>query len=166
MDLKDFKKELPKIFENVKKDVEKIYGKHRAGLSLGLAEMGISRDDFIGGMHFYPGTDIIMNKTPLRLILKEQSHKISWAYAYHILLHEYIHSLGIIDEYQCRMLTKHITKKIFKEENHPAIILSEKGIGAYIPNFNLIYNSIGLNRNDLNIEYIYGFDENSYTYYS
>ena len=101
MDLKELKKIMPEIFEKVKKDVKGVYGRHRAGLSLGLVEMGMYRGGFIGGMHFYPGTDIVMNKTPLKIILNEQPFEIVWAYIYHILLHEYVHSLGIINEQQC-----------------------------------------------------------------
>ena len=55
MNLQDLKKQMPEIFERVKKDVKKVYGRHRAGLSLGLVEMGMYRGGFIGGMHFNPG---------------------------------------------------------------------------------------------------------------
>ncbi|MFX0156287.1 MAG: hypothetical protein ACFE9Q_17325, partial [Candidatus Hodarchaeota archaeon] len=94
MNLQDLKEQIPRIFKQVKNDVKEVYGRHRAGLSLGLVEMGMYRGGFIGGMHFPPGTDIVMNKTPLKIILKEQPYEIVWAYTYHILLHEYIHSLG------------------------------------------------------------------------
>ncbi|GAH52249.1 unnamed protein product, partial [marine sediment metagenome] len=129
MNLSELKKEMPEIFESVKKDVRKILGRHRAGLSLGLVEMGMFRGGFIGGMHFHPGTEIVMNKSPLKIILDSQPYEIVWAYTYHILLHEYIHSLGIIDEWQCRAITLNISEEIFKEADHPAIILAKNGIG-------------------------------------
>lgn len=166
MNLHDFKELMPEIFEKVKKDVRKIYGRHRAGLSLGLVEMGIFRGGFIGGMHFYPGTEILMNKTPLKIILEEQPHDVVWAYTYHILLHEYVHSLGILDEQQCRAITLIISEKIFKETDHPAIILAKKGIGTYFPNLPLIYAPLDLQPDGISIEYIYGFDKESYSYYS
>ena len=68
MKFQKLKKEMPKIFKKVKKDVRRVLGRHRAGLSLGLVEMGITPRGFIGGMHFHPGTEILMNKTPLKLI--------------------------------------------------------------------------------------------------
>jgi hypothetical protein len=139
MDLSDYKKEIPDIFEKVKKDVKKIYGRQRAGLTLGLVEMGMYQGGFIGGMHFHPGTDIIMNKAPLRMIIKEQPQKVVWGYIYHILLHEYIHSLGVFDERQCRILTLEVTEAVFGETSHPAMIFTKKGIGAYFPNLRLIY---------------------------
>jgi hypothetical protein len=166
MNLQDLKKEMPKIFKKVKKDVMKVYGRHRAGLSLKLVKMGMHKGGFIGGLHFSPGTDIYMNKTPLEIILDEQPYKIAWAYTYHILLHEYIHSLGILNEQQCRIITLRISEKIFKEKDHPAIVLAKNGIGAYFPNLPLKYAPSDLRPDDIPIEYIYDFDHESYDYYS
>jgi len=157
---------MPKIFEKVKKDVKQTMGRHRAGLSLGLAEMGMFQGGFVGGMHFPPGTDIVMNKTPLKVILEEQPYEIVWAYTYHILLHEYIHALGVWDEFQCREITRRITEEIFKEADHPALVLANKGIGAYFPNLNLIYRLPERRPDGISIEYVTGFDRESYSYYS
>ena len=157
---------MPEIFEKVKKDVKRTVGRHRAGISLGLVELGMSQGGFVGGMHFPPGTDIVMNKTPLKVILEEQPYEIVWSYTYHILLHEYVHSLGVWDEYQCREITRRITEEVFKEADHPAIILAKKGIGTYFPNLNLIYRPPEKRPDGISIEYITGFDKNSYEYYS
>jgi hypothetical protein len=165
MNFQDLKKEMPGIFERVKSDVKKILGRQRAGLSLGLIEMGMYNGGFIGGMHLYPGTEIVMNKTPLKIILKKQPYEIIWSYIYHILLHEYLHSLGILDEQQCRVVTLKITEEIFKEADHPTIKLAKYGIGAFFPNLSLIYAPPDL-QYDGGIEYIYGFDKQSYSYYS
>ena len=166
MNLKDLKQKMPEIFETVKKDVRKILGRHRAGLSLGLAEMGMTPRGFIGGMHFPPGTDIVMNRTPLRLILETQPYEIVWAYTYHILLHEYVHSLGVWEEQQCRAITLRISEEIFEESDHPAMILAKSGIGTYFPNLPLIYAPPDLRPDGKSIEYIYNFDHESYDYYS
>ncbi|MFX0019443.1 MAG: hypothetical protein ACFFAK_09840 [Promethearchaeota archaeon] len=166
MKLQEFKKEMPEIFEKVKKDVRKILKLHRAGLSLGLAELGMYQGGFVGGMHFYPGYEIVMNKAPLKIILESQPYEIVWAYTYHILLHEYIHSLGKIDEYQCREITLKVTEEIFKEANHPAMILAKNGIGAFIPNLKLIYVPPERRPEGIPIEYVHGFDRESQTYFS
>ncbi|MFX1385981.1 MAG: hypothetical protein ACFE9M_02085 [Promethearchaeota archaeon] len=166
MNLQKIKEEIPVIFKQVKSDVKKVYGRHRAGLSLGLVEMGMYRGGFIGGMHFSPGTDIVMNRTPLEIILKEQPYEIVWAYIYHILLHEYIHSLGILNELQCRRITLKVSENIFKDTNHPAIILAKNGIGTYFPNLHLIYAPPDLSSEGIPIEYIYNFDKESFEYYS
>lgn len=150
----------------VKKDVRRVTGKQRAGLSLGLVEMGMYQGGFIGGMHFAPGTDIVMNKTPLKILIEQQPYEIVWAYIYHILLHEYIHSLGALNEQQCREITLRITEKVFNEEHHPAVILARKGIGTFFPNLKLIYAPPDMRPDGIPIEYIYNFDKESYEYYS
>jgi len=160
------KNQLPEIFERVKSDVYKITRRKRAGLSLGLVEMGMYRGAFIGGMHFPPGTDIVMNKTPLKILLDQQPDEIVWAYTYHILLHEYVHSLGVWDEMRCQAITLQISEKIFTQRSHPALILAKKGIGAYFPNLKLIYAPPDLSPEGMKIEYITGFDKQSYEYYS
>ncbi len=121
---------------------------------------------FIGGMHFPPGTDIVMNQTPLRIIIEEQPYEVIWAYTYHILLHEYLHSLGVWDERQCREITLRISEEIFKEDDHPAIILAKKGIGAYFPNLQIIYKLPERRPDGIHVEYIIGFDKESLSYYS
>ncbi|MFX0031790.1 MAG: hypothetical protein ACFE8E_03195 [Candidatus Hodarchaeota archaeon] len=166
MNLHDLKQEMPEIFEKVKKDVRNVLGLHRAGLSLGLVELGMFRDGFIGGMHFYPGTEIVMNKSPLRIILETHSYEIVWAYTYHILLHEYIHSLGIIDEFQCRIITIKVTEEIFQDFDHPALIIAKNGIGTFIPKLKLLYIPPEKKPDDILIEYVYGFDKESQTYFS
>ncbi|MFX0058898.1 MAG: hypothetical protein ACFE85_00810 [Candidatus Hodarchaeota archaeon] len=166
MKLQELKKEIPNIFEKVKKDVRKVLGRHRAGLSLGLVEMGIVRGGFIGGMHFHPGTEIVMNKTPLKLILDSQPYEIVWSYTYHILLHEYVHSLGIIDEEKCRAITLKISEAIFKEADHPAIILAKEGIGAFITDLRITYIPPERRPDGIAIEYVYGFDRESQSYFS
>lgn len=166
MELQDLKEQMPEIFERVKEDVKKVTGRHRAGLSLGLAEMGMTPRGFIGGMHFPPGTDIVMNRTPLRLILETQPYEVIWAYTYHILLHEYIHSLGVWEEQQCRAITLRISEEIFEESDHPAMILAKSGIGTYFPNLQIIYRPPERRPDGISIEYISGFDRESYAYYS
>ena len=166
MELKELKRLMPKIFEAVKNDVKRVYGRHRAGLSLGLVEMGIHGGGFIGGMHFHPGHNIVMNKTPLKIILDSQPYEIVWSYTCHILLHEYIHSLGFINEQQCRSITLKVSEQVFSDVKHPAIVLAKNGIGTYIPNLKLIYLPPERRPEGLEIEYVHGFDKESQTYFS
>lgn len=175
MNLTEFKSEMPRIFNRVKQDVEKVLsqeekftgrGVRRAGLTLGLADMGMYQGGFIGGMHFHPGTEIIMNKSPLRIILKSLTYEIVWAYTYHILLHEYIHSLGVIDEFDCRNDALKVSREIFKEVDHPVRIMAENGIGYFIPNLKITYIPPDRRPDGMPIEYVDGFDSESQTYYS
>ena len=166
MNLQEIRKQMPDIFEKVKRDVNKETGRHRAGLSLGLIEMGMSQEGFIGGMFFSGGTMILMNVTPLRVILDQQPNEIVWGYVYHILLHEYLHSLGFLNEHQCQEITLQISKNIFQDPEHPAIVLATKGIGAYFPNLPMIYAPSDFDANALRIERVKDFDRESCRYFS
>ena len=166
MNLQELKQQMPEIFETVKKDVKKVKDWHRAGLRLGLAEMGVIRGGFIGGMHFHPGTDIIMNTSPLKIILGTQTDDIVWAYTYHILLHEYIHSLGFIEEDDCRTKTIEVSEQIFKDENHPVLILAKIGIDYYIRDLQIRYIPPNQRPDGMPIEYLYSFDRESQSYFS
>ena len=175
MNLTELKSEIPKIFYKVKRDVEKVFsndetftgrGVRRAGLSLGLADMGMFQGVFIGGMHFHPGNDIVMNKSPLRKIVKSQPYEIVWAYTYHILLSLYLKSLGVIDERQCKLYTLKVSKEIFKEPDHPAIIMAKNGIGHFFPDLNITYVPPDQRPDGMSIEYIIGFDDDNQSYYS
>ncbi|MFX1238291.1 MAG: hypothetical protein ACFE8P_11300 [Promethearchaeota archaeon] len=163
--MKVLKRKLPDIFEKVKSDVKKVLKRHRARLNLGLVKIGKPTDGFIGGLHMSPGNDIYMNETALEHIIEGQPKDIVRAYAYHILLYEYIHSLGILEEKKCREITLHISKQVFKKGD-PALILAENGIGINFPNLKMIYAPPELNPYGLSEEYIKDFDRESQTYFS
>ena len=157
---------MPDIFECVKRDVEKVIGRHRAGLSLGLVAMGMYHGSFIGGMFFSGGTMIIMNVDPLNYLLTEQPDEIIIAYVYHILLHEYIHSLGFLNERQCRQIVLEISKKVFNDQKAPEVVLAFKGIGAYFPNLHLIYAPPNYDaQRGWRIDRVKEFDKDSFRYF-
>ena len=167
MKIQELKKEIPTIFEKVKRDVEKVINRHRAGLSLGLVELGFSQYGFVGGMFFSGGTMILMNSTALRLLLAKEdiSEDIIHAYVYHVLLHEYIHSLGCLNERHCREITYYVTKEVIENVDHPALVMAVRGIGAYFPE--IIYAPAGFEiPRNITIENVENFDKSSTTYYS
>jgi hypothetical protein len=166
MNLAEFMIKLPIIFKEVKGDVMNVLGQHRAGLRLGLADMGMYRGNIIIGLHFHPGTDIIMNTSLIKIITSSLSDEIVWAYAYHILLKLYLKSLGVVDEYQCNKLTLQVSMKIFKKLDHPAVILAENGIGYFIPNLKISYTHPDIRRDEMLIEYLIDADEESQSYFS
>src|SRR4030066_483759 len=90
-------KDLPDIFELVKVAVRKSTGKERAGLMLGLANLGGGPQGFVGAFYPIATNIIVMNSLPLKRV-KETDPALSQPYVFHILLHEYLHTLGIIDE--------------------------------------------------------------------
>ena len=167
MKLEELKKKIPDLFEDVKCDVDKALNRHRAGLSLGFVEMGISNAGFIGGMFFSGGTMILMNSTALRVLINEHTltDEIVINYVYHILLHEYIHSLGFLNERECRQVTNFVTKETFEDQNHPARLLAENGIGHYFPKLVYAPGNYRLGPN-MRIERIRNFDKGSQTYFA
>ena len=104
--------DLPEIFEIAKSVVKEFLGKERGGLMLGLSDLGGRPGFFV--VAFYPvGSNIIiMNKTPMRAVEATKPHLFK-AYCFHILLHEYLHTIGILDENKNRiMLDQHYAQQL------------------------------------------------------
>ena len=89
-------KDLTDIFEVVKEAVRVQMGISRAGLMLGLAEMGGDNKSFVGGLYPVTSNIIVMNKSVLNRIMVMQPDLYK-SYAFHVLLHEYLHAIGILD---------------------------------------------------------------------
>ena len=89
----DEAKSLADIFEVVKSLVLNSTGKCRGGLMLGMANLGNHPQGFFGGFFTTGSNVIVLNKIPLQRI-KETRPELYKPYVFHVLLHEYIHSLG------------------------------------------------------------------------
>lgn len=132
----DFKVEQSLIdtFEQVKDAVRKSEGRSRAGLMLGLQELGSSLNGFIGAYFPVSSNIIVVNKTPLRRIIETKPQLLK-PYSFHVLLHEYIHALGYLDEETTKRKTYEISKENFGEDH---IITKLSGdITRFFPN--LVY---------------------------
>ena len=160
----DLKQDLIDTFEQVKETVRKTEGRSRAGLMLGLQELGASLQGFgfIGAYYPVASNIIIVNRTPLRRIT-ETNPKLLQPYIFHVLLHEYIHSLGFLDEYTTEKKTYEISKKQFGE-NHPITKLATN-ITKFFPN--LVYPIHGWmpQKETPLIELIHGFDRSNINSY-
>lgn len=151
---------LADIFELVKHGVWKTHKKGRAGLTLGLAELGGNEAGFVGA--FYPlGSNIIvMNKTPLRRIMSNRP-RLYKPYSYLILLHEYLHSLGYVDEAFVRRMAHKISRRLFGKEHLVTQIAED--LGRFLPE--LIYPGQGWNPSgNPVIEMVPDFDRSSTEY--
>ena len=157
-DLSEINQSLIETFEEVKKAVQKNERRSRAGLMLGLQEIGASLDGFIGAYYPVASNIIIVNKTPLRRIL-ETNKALLKPYAFHVLLHEYIHTLGYLDEETTGQKTYEISKKQFGE-NHIVTELSTN-LRKFFPN--LVYPIHGWipQKETPVIELVQGFDFSS-----
>jgi hypothetical protein len=146
---------LIEIFEVVKKAVKKTEGRSRAGLMLGLQELGSTAGGFIGAYYPVSSNIIVINKTPIRRII-ETNPDLLKPYGFHVLLHEYIHSLGFLDEHVTEKKTFDITRNYFGDK-HLATKFS-MNIRDFFPN--LVYPIHGWMPSNKNpfIKIVQGFD--------
>jgi hypothetical protein len=153
---------LAEVFELVKQSVKLILNQHRSGLMLGLANLGIRRGSFVGA--FYPvGSNIIvMNKAPFDVALRTTDKNVFNAYCFHLLLHEYLHALGYLDEEKVRDLVFEVCNLALGKDN-PATVMAEKGIAFYFPKVTYFSQRIPIPRN-IQIELVKDFDRSSTSY--
>jgi len=152
-------KTLADIFEVVKSAVRESMGMSRGGLMLGLADLGNHPQGFFGAFYPVGSNFIVMNKSPLQRI-RETNPDLYKPYAFHVLLHEYIHSLGYLDERLVRIRVYEITKTLFGDD-HPATLLAAD-VTRFFPN--LVYPDMAWQPEDLRIELVLDFDRSSVTY--
>lgn len=152
----EIKDQLINTFEEVKNIVKKNEKISRAGLMLGLQELGSTLNGFIGAYFPISSNIIVINKTPLRRITDTNPNLIK-PYVFHLLLHEYIHSLGFYNEQITKQKTYEISKQHFGD-NHIITQLSTN-INKFFPN--LVYPIYGWipQKNFPMIEIIQGFDK-------
>ena len=155
----DEAKSLPDIFELVKSLVLKSMGKSRGGLMLGMANLGNHPQGFFGGF-FTTGTNVIvLNKIPLQRI-KETRPELYKPYVFHVLLHEYIHSLGYLDETDVKSRVFAITREALGEEHLAAQIAANAN--EFIKH--LAYPDVTWKAEDEGLELVQGFDRSSVSY--
>ena len=119
------------IFELVKSAVHESLGRSRAGLMLGLSSLGFAPQGFIGAYHQIGSNLIVMNASLLKKIEAEKPERLK-EYTFHLLLHEYLHSLGVVDEERCRVLTFIVSKDCFGEKHIVTKIADS--FESYLPN--------------------------------
>ncbi|MGQ9515224.1 MAG: hypothetical protein ACUVTL_09315 [Thermoproteota archaeon] len=118
------------IFEVVKKSVFQTIGRQRAGLSLYLTELPPN----IGAFHQVGSNSIVMNKALLEVVEKSpRSRREKNSFIYSILLHEYLHSLGYIDELKTRRITQQVAAQSFGDYHVSTKMCSPQGPWAFFP---------------------------------
>lgn len=116
----DRAQDFDEIFELVKRVVEEELGKHRAGLSLVLADMPTT----VGAYHPVGANIIVANKSLIKGLqgVTKNPREIN-AFVFMILLHEYLHSLGYLDENEVRRVSQRVTSSALGSD-HPAVKLA------------------------------------------
>ena len=161
-----YEKELKKaktfadIFEIVKGMVMEFLGAEQAGLLVGVTDLGAHSNGFIGAFYSLNANMIIINKKPLARIL-QTSPSIYNYYLFHVMLHEYIHSIGSYDEVQTRQLVYEVSQHYFGKEHVVTQLASS--IEKFIPN--LTYPVQGFQPpQDISIEFVRGIDRKNTNY--
>lgn len=142
-------------FELVKSTVEARYKMHRAGLSLILQVMPTN----LGAYHVLGSNLIIANKRILDIIKKYKSNEEYNSYLFMILVHEYLHSFGIIDELQVRKMTYSLIASLVGED-HMATSMARYQPWNLFPELNLFHN----NSFEQKFEVIRNFDKTTQSY--
>ncbi|HLC39474.1 MAG TPA: hypothetical protein VJJ76_01180 [archaeon] len=151
-------KDFQEIFSLIKEGIEQLTGRSRTGLMLGMADLGVRQNGFIGA--FYPvGSNIIvLNKTPLNMIEAQKPDMLK-SYVFHVLMHEYLHTLGILNERHTDLFVFKINEKLFGE-NHEVTRMSF--------NFDKLFPSVIMPamgwqpQNQFRIELVEDFERTSY----
>jgi hypothetical protein len=152
-------KTLADIFEVVKAIVLKSMKKSRGGLMLGMANLGNHPKGFLGGFFTVGSNVIVLNKIPLQRIT-ETRPELYKPYAFHVLLHEYIHSLGYLDERTVNSKVYQITKDALGEEHLATQIAASTE--SFIPH--LVYPDSAWKADDHKLELEKDFDRSSVSY--
>jgi len=110
-------KQFSDIFKIVKKSVFDMLGRRRSGLMLYLSDLPLN----VGAYHGFGSNTIVLNRMLLKIVEgNTRSREELNSYVYVILLHEYLHSLGYLNEAEVRRLTYLISMETFGS-NHPTV---------------------------------------------
>jgi len=108
------------IFELVKRVVEEQLGEHRAGLSLVLTKM----PGTVGAFHPIGANIIVVNKSLINGMHEvTKNPKEINAFVFMVLMHEYLHSLGYLDEGEVRKVAQRICRNALGSD-HPTVKLA------------------------------------------
>ncbi|MBS7288704.1 MAG: hypothetical protein KIH01_08200 [Candidatus Freyarchaeota archaeon] len=148
------------VFGVVERVVLEELNAHRP-VMLGLADLGVQGSFMIGAFHPVGSNLIVLNRAPLERIGASAPKALFNAYCFHILLHEYLHSLGVLNEQLVREMVYEISKKFLGEE-HPATLMGVRGVAHFFP-FIMHYSPGTLP--ELRVEIIRGFKQQSSSYF-
>ena len=149
--LKDFNE----AFELVKDAVNAKFNMHRAGLSLILQRMPSN----LGAYHILGSNVIVMNKLILNIIKEFKSSAEYNSYLFMVLSHEYLHSFGIVDEFQVRNMTYDLSVSLFGK-GHMISQMAKEDPSSIFPELNLLRQHIF----ERNFEIIENFDRTNQYY--
>jgi len=111
------------VFEVVRRAVKNVLGEYRAGMSLFLVELPPQ----VGAFHEVGTNVIVMNRMLLTMVSERtKTRREANAFTFSLLLHEYLHALGHLDEREVRGLVYRVSKEALGEE-HEATAMAIHG---------------------------------------
>jgi len=150
-------KDFGDVFEVVKRAVKENLGQKRVGLMLFLGDLPIH----VGAFHQVGSNGIVMNRKILNLVMASAKSTTELnSFIFSILLHEYLHSLGYMDERQVRKLVYQISEKSLGAD-HPATEMAVSGPMSMFP-----LREIPNNEDLGDFELIKDFERSNQTYIS
>src|SRR2546428_13903310 len=150
---------LADVFELVKRAVEAVLGRTRAGLMLALADLGNHPQGFLGAFYPVATNVIVMNKVPL-LRIQETNPGLYKPYAFYVLLHEYMHSVGFIDERMCCEQAHWILETLFGAEHIVTQVSADTA--RFFPN--LVFQVAAWQQTGLSLEFVPGYARGTASY--
>lgn len=116
----DDQMDIDEIFDVVKRSVKEVFKQERSGLGLAFSNLPWN----VGALWEIWGNYIVMNEEIVEVMKKlTTSHKEFNSFVYMLLTHEYMHSLGYIDENTARHMTLLVAVSTYGMK-HPAAIIS------------------------------------------
>jgi len=116
------------VWKIVKNTVEFTLHKHRRSMMLFLDDLPIR----LGAYHPLGTNNIVLNRTLVQMVEGAiKSKRVVNALIYNLLLHEYLHALGLVSEIRVRQLVYKIAEECFGE-NHIAALIAKKSPWALL----------------------------------
>jgi hypothetical protein len=150
--LKDF----GEAFELVKSAVLQKFKMHRAGLSLILQVMPSQ----LGAYHMLGSNAIVMNSYLLAAVRKLAGSTEEYnSYMFMVLAHEYLHSLGIVDENTVRQMTFELCRWMLGDD-HTATRMAKEDPSTIYPELRSLMQS----QFSRDFQVVGNFDKKNQTY--
>ncbi|MGQ4832640.1 MAG: hypothetical protein ACP6IS_01925 [Candidatus Asgardarchaeia archaeon] len=150
------------LFKLVKKVVKHSINRERASMMLALAYLDLN----IGAFHQVGTNVMVLNKLiieGIEQVSKDKDKKK--AYVFVLLLHEYLHAVGFINESDVRQLTYAISQKYFGLEHYVTKFSLHGPYTVFNGLKEAIYRLITTKRMDNKVEFIGNFDDGNANYF-
>jgi hypothetical protein len=111
------------VFEVVVEAVQEREWVSRGGIMLGIAELGEVDNRVIGALHPTCTNFILLNRAALRKVHATDPALMN-PFLFHVLMHEYLHTVGLGSEGETRKKVLEITRPLLGDD-HPATKMAE-----------------------------------------